>query len=341
MSLAVRDLKTLSKIKHYYGFKYVLNPAVNEAILEKLQLEKTYGNRARWKVLDLYPGPSQQAALFYNRYKPGQYAMMESRPDFFQHLSQEFAESPLEIYNKDPYEWSSYVDLIDRSQAFVPEKQSLDHINDKFLCLANLTSTGHEGLLMQWYACIGNRNWIQRFGRVKMLLWVPTTAAIKLLGVPGSLSRSKCSVVREAFTETKLVATSDTKEIKQFDSSVMHANNPIIFSNKDVWPSREKGISLLEVDPKAHDIDLDNWEYVTKHLLILKKTPLLEALDSLGHGGKDYFKSKIEDKELLRKTPGELTNDEFIYITGLFANWPFKPDIYMDFVDIYQEESIM
>lgn len=341
MGLPVRDLEILSKIRHYYGFKYLLNPRVNEAILEKLQLQKTYRDSSQWKVLDLYPGPSQQASLFYNRFKPKQYAMMESRPDFLHHLKEEFAGSPLEVYGKDPYEWSSYVELIDTSRLFTPEKQSLDHINDTFLCLANLTSSGHEGLLMQWYSCIGNRNWIQRFGRVKMLIWVPTTAATKLLAVPGTVPRSKCSVVREAFTDTKLVATCETKEMDLFDQTVLDSDKPIIFSHKDVWPIRDKGISLLEIDPKAHDIDLDNWEYVTKHLLILKKTPLLEALDSLGHGGKDYFRCKIDRKELLQKTPGELTNDDFLYLTNLFANWPFKPDIFMDFVDIYQEDNVM
>lgn len=340
MSLPVRDLKALSKIKHYYGFKYLLNPAVNEAIFNKLKLENTYRDPTQWKVLDLYPGPSQQAAIFHNRFKPAQYAMMESRPDFLEHLTQEFAESPLELHKKDPYEWSSYVDLMDRSQLFTPEKQSLERINDKFLCLANLTNTGHEGLLMQWYACIGNRNWIQRFGRVKMLIWVPTTAAVKLLAAPGTVARAKCSVVREAFTETNLIATTDTKETKEFDESVWN-DDPIVFPASDVWPNREKGISLLEVNPNAHDIDLDNWDYVTKHLLILKKTPLLDALDSLGHGGKDYFKGKIKNKELLKKTPRDLTTEEFVYITGLFANWPFKPDIFMDFVDIYQEESVV
>lgn len=339
MSLPVRSLKELTKIKHYYGFKYLLSPQVYQAIFDKLRLEETYRDTSQLKVLDLYPGPSQQSAIFHNRFQPKQHVLMESRADFLEHLKSEFGNSPLEVVNKDPYEWSSYVDLIDRSKALEIEKQPLDHINNRFLALGNLTNVAHEGLLMQWYACIGNRNWIQRFGRVKMLLWVPTSSAVKLLATPGSMARSKCSVVREAFTETKLVALSDTDELKMFDQCIIQANDPIVFSNNDVWQPRDKGISLLEINPTAHNIDLDNWEYVTKHLLILKGTPLLDALESLGHGARDYFKDKVHDQAFLQKSPNKLTNDEFLYLTDIFAKWPFKPDIFMDFVDIYQDDA--
>lgn len=335
----MRSLKELSKIKHWYGFKYLLNPEVHQAIFDKLRLEDTYRDTTKFKVLDLYPGPSQQSAIFYNRFKPQQYVLMESRADFLTQLKNEYSNSPIDVIEKDPYDWSSYVDLIDQSKKLQIEKQSLDHINDSFLTIGNLTNPAHEGLLMQWYSCIGNRNWLQRFGRVKMLLWVPTSSAVKLLARPGSISRSKCSVVREAFTETNLVALSDTEEVKLFDDSVITANNPIIISDTDIWQIRDKGISLLEINPTAHHIDLDNWEYVTKHLLILKGTPLIDALESLGHGAKDYFKGKITNQDLLNKSPNKLTNEEFIYLTDLFAKWPFKPDIFMDFVDIYQDDS--
>lgn len=339
MSIPVKSLQSLSHIKHYYGFRYLLNPLLHEQIFDKLKLEQTYKNFQEVKVLDLYPGPAQQAAIFYNRYKPKQYALLENRPDFSKHLKEEFYASPLEVFESNPYEWSSYTDLIDKTRQFVPEKQPLTHINDKFMVTANLTNHAHEGLLMQWFACIGNRNWLQRFGRVKMLLWVPTSAAAKLLATPGSHLRSKCSVVREAFTDTKLIALTDTKERELFGKSEFERYNPILFANSDAWQIRDKGIALLEINPNHHNIDLDNWDYVTKHLLILRKTPLTESLNCLGHGGKDYFNQKIQDKGFLNKTPGDLTNYEFLYLTDLFDKWPFKPDIYMDFVDVYQEEG--
>lgn len=341
MSLPIRNYAQLSKIKHFYGSKFLLNEKIHEKILDKLKLEKTFKNPKEMKVLDLYSGPGQHSAIFYNRYKPNQYAVMESRPDFQKILKEQYEGSPIQIFAKDPYEWTSYTDLIDSEKRFVPEKQPHESLNDKFMVIANLTNSAHEGLLMQWFNCIGNTNWLQRFGFVKMLLWVPVSSAIKLLAAPGMHMRSKCSVVREAFTDTNLVAISNGIDKTLFHKNLLESNDPLIFQNEDTYPQRGNGIALLEVNPKKHITDLDNWDYVTKHLLILRKTRLKDAVESLGHGAKDYFSQKVEDPTFLNKYPVDLTNEDFNYLTNLFNLWPFKPDIYMDFIDIYQEEGMM
>ncbi|GAV56113.1 hypothetical protein ZYGR_0BA00190 [Zygosaccharomyces rouxii] len=341
MSLPVRNYAQLSKIKHFYGSKFLLNEKIHDRILDKLKIEKTFKNSREMKVLDLYTGPGQHSAIFYNRYKPKQYGVMEARPDFQKILKEQYEHSPIQIFAKDPYEWTSYTDLINSEKAFVPEKQPHESLNNKFMVIANLTNSAHEGLLMQWFNCIGNTNWLQRFGHVKMLLWVPISSATKLLATPGMHMRSKCSIVREAFTDTNLVAISDGSEKKQFDRTVWECSDPLVFQNEDTYPQRGNGIALLEVNPKKHITDLDNWDYVTKHLLILRKTRLKDAVESLGHGAKDYFSQKVEDPTFLNKYPVDLTNDDFNYLANLFNMWPFKPDIYMDFIDIYQEEGMM
>lgn len=339
MPLPVRSYTQASKIKHFYGSKFLLNEKIHGKILDKLKIEKTFKKLSELKVLDLYPGPGQHSSIFYNRYKPKQYGLMEARPDFHRFLREQYEQSPIQIFGKDPYEWTSYTDLIDNEKAFVPEKQPHETLNDRFIIMANLTNTTHEGLLMQWFNCIGNTNWLQRFGLVKMLLWVPISSAAKLLATPGMHVRSKCSVVREAFTETNLIAISDGKERKQFDKAFWESNDPLVFPNEDTYPVRGKGIALLEINPKKHTTDLDNWDYVTKHLLILRKTPLKDAVESLGHGAKEYFSQKIEDPKFLTRHPVDLNNEDFNYLTHLFNLWPFKPDIYMDFIDIYQEDE--
>ncbi|AQZ16396.1 MTF1 (YMR228W) [Zygosaccharomyces parabailii] len=341
MSIPVRNALHAAKIKHFYGSKYLLNPRIHERILDKLSLEKIYKNSHKLKILDLYPGPGQHSAILYNRFNPTQYGLMETRPDFLAALHDNYDGYALQLFQKDPYEWSSYTSLIDEEKKFVPEQQSGDRLNDRFLVVANLTNASQEGLLMQWFNCIGNRNWLQRFGLVKMLLWVPVSAAAKLMAVPSMQLRSKCSVVREAFTNTKLVAISDATAKKQFDEIIWKESAPIVFDNEETHPTRGSGIALLEVNPKSHTIDLDNWDYITKHLLILKKTPLRDAVESLGHGAKEYFSQRIKDPNFLNKCPVDLTNEEFIFLADLFNLWPFKPDIYVDFIDVYQEEGLM
>ncbi|CAR22842.1 RNA polymerase specificity factor [Lachancea thermotolerans CBS 6340] len=341
MAIRVQPLRDLAKIQHYYGFRYLLNPGVHEKIFDKLDLPQTYQDTSKLKVLDLYPGPGQHSAIFHNRFKPLQHVLMDARPDFVKHLRglSSTQNDSFQLYGKDPYEWQSYTDLIDVEKKFVPSKRSLDSIHDEFLVLANLTGMVGEGLFMQWLACVGNRNWLHRFGRVKMLVWVLESTAMKILARPGDQLRSKCSVVADTFTDTKLVATMETKNLHKFGQGVIDSHKPVLFPENDVWMPSGKPISLLEVNPSKHNIDLDNFDYVTKHLLILRSTPLCEAFESLGHGGRDYFTTVIKDKKFLRKCPKELTSSEFLMITEAFVNWPFKPDIYMDFIDVFQDND--
>ncbi|SCU93847.1 LADA_0G05160g1_1 [Lachancea dasiensis] len=346
MSMLVKRLPELSKIPHYYGYRYMLNPAVHNKIFDKLQLHKTYLNPGRLKVLDLYPGPAQHSVIFNNRLKPAQHVLMDARPDFVKHIGalisdEEVNSSTIELYEGDPYDWDSYTSMIDEHKVLTPSIKGLEAIHDEFLVMANLSGMIGEGLFMQWLACIGNRNWIQRFGRVKLLVWVQESTAVKLLAKPGDQLRSKCSVVTDAFTNTKLIATMEGRSPRdsKFNSDLLAKHEPIFFSAKDVWMPSGKPISLIEVNPNNHHVDLDNFDYVTKHLLILKSTPLSSALDSLGHGGKEYFRSVIRDEKLLQKCPKDLTVEEFMYCTKLFDLWPFKPDIYMDFIDVFQDND--
>ncbi|SCW01759.1 LAFE_0E06634g1_1 [Lachancea fermentati] len=338
MAIRIPTAKELRSIKHYYGFKYLLNSQTHESIFQKLQIEAKYKDLSKLKVLDLYPGPSNHSALFVNLFKPAQYMLMDSRPDFLRHIESFTKGTSLQFYKHDPYEWKSYIDLIEKDKLFIPSIKPRDLVHDECLVIANLTGMIGEGLFMQWLACIGNKNWLQKYGRIRMLVWVPESTAIKVLAKPGEQIRSKCSVVADTFTDTRLIATTNSTSLRKFNSKILEKHEPILFPTEDIWLTGGKPISLLEVTPKEHNVDLDNWDYVTKHLLILKSTPLLEALDSLGHGAKDYFTGKL-DREFLKKTAKDLDTEEFLYLTNLFDKWPFKPDIYMDFIDVFQDND--
>lgn len=339
MPIAIPGRIQLSHIKSWYGFRYLLNPEVHSTIFDKLKVRERYDSR-KLRVLDLYPGPGIHTGVFYNKFEPTQLAMMESRRYFVKHLEEWYNKTPVDLIEQDPFKWESYTYITDETKQFVPDKVSYESINDKFYMMANLTEKKHEGLLMQWLACIGNRNWMFRFGRSSMLVWMPTPVAVKLLADAGDKTRHKCSLVREAFTDTKLVAISDEKDLNRFNKHTLDAFDTTLLKEDDLSP-QNYGIAAVEFTPKIHNIDLDNWEYVTKHLMVLNKTPLIEALDSLGHGARDYFSEKIapEKQYLLKSYPHDFTNDDFIYLTNLFHLWPFKPNIYVDFFDHLQEES--
>ncbi|CAG62811.1 uncharacterized protein GVI51_M11231 [Nakaseomyces glabratus] len=336
MKVAVPTISQLH-IKSYYGFRYLLDPDWHQKVFEKLGLS----SNPNMKVLDLYPGPGIHSAVLYNKVQPQQYTMMECRRDFLSNLRNIYTDGPMELVKKDPYKWESYTELIDQEKLFVPKKADYNVVNKDFYIMANLTEKKHEGLLMQWMNCVGNRNWLFRFGRSPMLIWMPTPTASKLLADSGDHSRHKCSLVREAFTDTKLVALSQEEDMKSFNSVCLDKSNPLVIPDGTDYGGKDFPIALVEFTPKKHDIDLDNWEFVTKHLMVLYKTPLIDAIDCLGHGARDYFSANIDKDHihLLKKCPQDFTNNDFVYLTNLFHLWPFKPDVYMDFLDIYQEES--
>ncbi|CAL9731884.1 mitochondrial transcription factor 1 [Monosporozyma unispora] len=345
MALRIPTLAEISTVKHSYRFQYLINQTICDKIFTKLQLDKTYPNNLKdLKVLDLYPGPAVQSAVFNNRFTPKQHLLMESRKSFaeFQdrYLIPYDNSNHLTMIRKDPYDWSSFTDLIDKEKKFQPEVQSRNHIHNEFLIMGNVTEKKYEGLIIQWLNCLGYKNWLMKFGNVKMLLWLPTQTAVKLLALPGTKHRNKCSLYLEAFANTNIVALSHSEHIKDFDKKLIEKSSPVLIDNSDaIFPINSKdAITLLEINPKDHAIDVDTWDYVTKQLMILRGTPLLDAVESLGHGAREYYLEKLTDKSLMERCPATFTYDEFLYIIKLFKAWPFKPDIYLELYDIKIDE---
>lgn len=347
MVLKIPSLREIDALKHSSKFQYLVNPTITERIFDKLKLERDYPDISnRLKVLDLYPGPGVQSLIFNNRYKPKQHCLMDLKKTF-RHFKGFLKNERLKHIMKDPYEWSSYTDLIEKEGVFVPEYQKRDHIHDSFLIMANVTERKKEGLIIQWLNCLAYKNWLMKFGNVKMLFWIPTQTAVKLLAPPGLGTRNKCSLTLEAFSDTTIVAASQGINWDQFDPKLLAKSNPIFIDGPDdIYPKgsnrtkedKDNSITLLEINPNGKQVDVDIWDYVTRNLMILKKTPFIDAVESLGHGAREYYREIIEDESLLKRCPVTFTYEELMYITDLFIRWPFKPDIYSELYDIKLDE---
>ncbi|SMN22081.1 similar to Saccharomyces cerevisiae YMR228W MTF1 Mitochondrial RNA polymerase specificity factor with structural similarity to S-adenosylmethionine-dependent methyltransferases and functional similarity to bacterial sigma-factors [Maudiozyma saulgeensis] len=333
----------LSEIKVFYKFRYVVSPRVLENIFDKLRLEDTYGDCKDLKVMDLNAGPAQQSIIFNNRYRCKQHLLMDNRPQFTNFWERNLKKSHFQMSPQDPYDWESYLMLIDHQKLFVPEKQPRDHIHNKFLIMGNLTDKKEEGLLMQWYNCVGQKNWLQRFGRVKMLLWVPTSSARKLLAPASSTQRAKCSLVCETFTDSKIIALTQDEESDLFDKKLLDKFDPIWVDYSSTLPqkfskTKKSPMCLLEIDPLDFELNKGNWDYVTQHLMIQKSTPLIDAIESLGPGATDFFTKQINDPEFMKRCPYTFSAEEFIYLSDIYFRWPFKPDVFMNLFNAQQEE---
>lgn len=311
-------------------------------IFDKLKLKQQY-NTQNLKILDLYAGPSVQSVLLNDYLKPKQHLIMESRPKFVQ-FAQKYIQdyNGIQLANLDPYEWASYDKIIKEDKLFLPTTQPRTDIHNEFLICANVTDVKMKGLVLQWIDCIPNENWLMKFGRVKILLWLPTVTAAKMLAPVGFKNRHRWSLVTETVTDTKLVAVTDAKALDDFDPDLLAKWDPVVCQDdRNIFQAKntsEKGSScLLDITPKMVDMNADVWNYVAKQLLILKSTPLRKALSSLGHGAPEYFVDIIKDPKLLDKFPSQLTAEEMMYLVNIFDNWPFKPNIYFEAFNVYFE----
>lgn len=334
MQKGLADLSCTIRLQFPVGEKYL------SQIIQKLDLPRQY-NKPQLKILDLYAGPSVQSVMLNDLLKPKQHLIMESRPKFVQ-FNKEYVvgHNGMQIAELDPYEWSSYDKIIKEDKIFTPTVQSREKMHDELLISANVTDLKMKGLVLQWLDCIPNENWLMKYGRVKILLWLPTVTAAKMLAPVGHSKRHRWSLVTETVTDTKLVALTDGNDLNEFDPDLISKWNPIVSeSANDIFQSKKsssQGSScLLDITPKNVNINADVWNYVAKQLLILKSTPLETSLNSLGHGASEYFKSVVKDPSLLEKLPVQLTTEDMLYLVDIFDNWPFKPNIYFEAFNVY------
>lgn len=260
-----------------------------------------------------------------------------------------------------PYQWATYSTItnhdistnktVDPERAiFLPTKQDTNKPHDEFLIHGNLTGLvcarySGEALLMQLYGCVHRQNWMQRFGKIRMLFWVREATALKLIARPGDVGRSKASLIAETFTNTSLIAVNKaTVEEPKSKRYVLHPellakHNPVIFSDNEakVVTEDKERIALIEIEPTAFpSFDFEQWDYVTRQLFVLHNHPLTTSISTLGPGAKEWILPRFP-KEYHDLKPTQLSREMFSEIYEIFLNWPFKPDINLDFLDIYQD----
>lgn len=299
-----------------------------------MNLQNTY--KPGVKVLDVYPASGIWSHSVYNALRPSQHILMESRKEYSKWWEQYLPSIPVahnfNLQHLDPFVWKSYIHLTDDTKLLDPGFQSRDHIHTDFLLTGYVTN---EQLLMQWLACLANQNWVQRFGSVKMLLWVPSSSAMKIMAEPGTGLRAKCSLVRETFSETKVIALPDDKSISKFSKGIIERDDPILYNPAD-GSSKSIPLTLLEINPIDHKLDTYVWDYVVKQLMSARITPLSQSLGYLGPAATEFFEQHLQPDFLERK-PKDLSSEDFEIIVEIFNIWPFKPNSLIDTLDDTRE----
>lgn len=289
--------------------------------------------RERPFIIDAYPGTAVFSAALHNTLRPSKHILVEPFTSFQPWLNH-LANETIEVNSDDPFRWGTFTNLVKAHRSLI-DTQDRSKIHDQLLYVANLTHRQGEQLVAQYLNCASNQSWLQSFGRVRMLLWMRSSVAEKLLAGPGEDFRHRIGTQRESCCDARVVFhVPQAKKIKNYPRIL---KEPMLSLDirKDVLAKIAQPISLVELVPREKQVEhIDEFEYVLKNLFILRSRPLKEALNSLGPGAVEDLSPQLTD--LLSKKPTQLTLDDFIRITDVFWKWPFKPDFLMDFY----EESV-
>ncbi|CCJ28471.1 unnamed protein product [Pneumocystis jirovecii] len=216
------------------------------------------------------PGMMTQALL--KKIRPKHYILMEPNKTFHPILDKIREKAPNQIIltELDGFLWSSYSKLITQ-ELFKPPCQSMDQIHTSLLFMAHLPygSLG-EQLLVQFFTARFDEIWIHQYGRIRMLLWVTTPLAKRLLAIPGKQGRCRLSVICESVADCRIIVGNN--DFLGLQPTLKTVSNDFI---------REKDLILIEVIPLSKipiKSSLEIFDYVVKHLFALRKTPLIKAL---------------------------------------------------------------
>lgn len=326
------------------SLKSLINPVSCQKVLDKLELTKKYPKASQsLDVVDLFPGYGLFSTMLNYELKPNNHIIMEDAKTshaHYKHLNELLTKNKqghndicnFTHYCRSGYEWASFDHLIERDKVISPKFKPRDKIHDELLVVANLvTPSFGESLMAQWIMCCGHHNWLQKYGRVKIICAIPEKTAQKFLAGPEFQKRNRSAIKRDVFTNTKLVAISeadgdsDMPDGFGYDPNVLVQDQPVILPLNTIRPLGTR-IAFLEIDPKKDiKVNIDYFDYVVQVLMYRATQPLSTSLLAVGPGAGDDLLPQLS--HLQHKSARDLTLDDLEEVVVAFANWPFKPTL--------------
>lgn len=152
-----------------------------EAMLEKSGLADFYRKSNNLTIVDAYAGYGWFSTALYNTLRPKKLFMLDQNGYAQEPLGKLQAQDPevVKLISQNPFQWKAYFPVyesIDKKY----NNASRHRVSRDFLFVANLAYIRGAPLLYQFLLCILHQNWLQRYGRVRMLIWMPAEAAEKL-----------------------------------------------------------------------------------------------------------------------------------------------------------------
>lgn len=338
---------------HQYGFKNIVNASVCQQIIDSLDLKKKYPNSAgRLTIVDAFSGYGLLSSMINYELKPKNHIIIDgtkenktiwdSRINFLQNTTGN-AEN-FKYFNMDGHAWETYDTIFKKEKVVELEAKPRDEVHDELLIVANISSVKFgESLFAQWIMCCAYQNWLQRYGRVRMVLLVRESTTVKFLAGPNYNKRNRAALKRDVFTDAKLIAISDTQIDSAgtagdgYDPNLLIKDQPLILPSTSVLPAGGD-LSVVEIVPKyLPSLDVNAIEYLTQVLMYKANNTVMESFNILAPGAEDDLGSQISP-EVLSKTARQLSKEDLHAIYDVYNNWAFKPS-YEDTLNFFTEET--
>ncbi|KAI5951355.1 MTF1 [Candida jiufengensis] len=311
-------------------------------IINKLNLRDDY-NSKKLNIIDVNPGFGLFSSMLNYELKPKNHILLDKHEENYKKWSKKIEhlqtvnqnQENFKILKHDPFIWDTYDKIFQNGIIEELKPQPYDKLNDELLIVANWTGKGDESIIAQWIGCCGNRNWLMKYGKVRMLLMIPSTTAMKFLSEPGYKKRNRTSLKRDLYTHSKLIAIGDDSDIlgKGYDPRVLVRDQPIVLKKNAFLRNSE--VAIIEVFPGEYQTDcISNIEHLLSAMFV-SSTKLKDHLPKLAPGA-EYLVSLLSD-DILEKRASEFTKQDILEFSNAYGQWPFKPSIEETF-DISEED---
>lgn len=327
------------------GLPLITSPEKCQAIIDRLNLQSSYAP-GKTDVIEVFSANPLLGSMINQEIKPRRHYLVEHARNLLKGWKQMVDslnkttgnQEHYQVYNGDAYQWPTYTNLLE--QEIKPQTQDRTQPHSELLLLANLSLTTFGELLWaQWIQCGIYRNWLHRYGRVRMLLLVPELLAQKFTSYPSSLRRNRTTVKFEMYATLKLHAiTGNPKTMTSFlypaegyDPRRILADQPIILEPEDV--SLPKSLfAVVEMIPRDVDpyADHELYSHILQQFFSSRDQKLVDILPRVAPGAEDLAG---ELGELAYLTARDLSMEQWQRVFTVFEEWAFKPSD-LDFLDL-------
>lgn len=341
--------QAISRPNHQYGLKQLYDAEACQQVVDALDLKAKYPNSAgNLDIVDVFSGYGLFSTMVNHELKPRNHIVIEDTKDnvaIWQSRLQFLQKNTANVENFQFHElnghaWETYDRLFKQMKVVAPAVQPRTQVHDELLILGNLTSNKFgESLFAQWIRCCADRNWLQKYGRVRMVLLVREATTQKFLSGPNFPKRNRLALKRDIYTDSRLVAVSDTPDSHTvcgdgYDPNLLVRDQPLVL------PMAVRGgdMTVVEVVPKdLGSMVVSDVDYLAQVLMYKSTNSVRDGLTILAPGAKDDLEPKLPDY-ILNKTARQLSADDVAQIYTAYRNWAFRPS-FEETLNFFTEET--